>query len=115
MKNERKIIAIDFDGTICTNKWPKIGDPNREVIAQANFEQKELGACLVLWTCRTGRMLEDAIAACHAWGLTFDYVNETPPFRTEMYGGDDPRKVSADEYWDARAVLVDNNGRLLGK
>lgn len=31
MKN--KIIAVDFDGTLCVNKYPEIGDPNKELIA----------------------------------------------------------------------------------
>lgn len=26
------IIAVDFDGTLCENKWPEIGMPNEEVI-----------------------------------------------------------------------------------
>ena len=28
-----KIIAVDFDGTMCENKWPEIGEPNLELIA----------------------------------------------------------------------------------
>ena len=27
MKN--KIIAVDFDGTLCENKWPEIGKANK--------------------------------------------------------------------------------------
>lgn len=23
-----QIIAVDFDGTLCENKWPEIGEPN---------------------------------------------------------------------------------------
>ena len=26
------IIAVDFDGTLCENKWPEIGMPNEELI-----------------------------------------------------------------------------------
>ena len=29
MKN--KIIAVDFDGTLCENKWPEIGKANKEM------------------------------------------------------------------------------------
>lgn len=25
-----KIIAVDFDGTLCENKWPEIGEANEE-------------------------------------------------------------------------------------
>lgn len=27
------IIAVDFDGTLCENKYPKIGEPNEQIIA----------------------------------------------------------------------------------
>lgn len=30
--SERKIIAIDFDGCLCENDWPRIGAPNWNVI-----------------------------------------------------------------------------------
>ena len=25
-----KIIAVDFDGTLCENKWPEIGEANED-------------------------------------------------------------------------------------
>ena len=28
----KRVIAVDFDGTLCENKYPKIGEPNRELI-----------------------------------------------------------------------------------
>lgn len=28
----KQIIAVDFDGTLCENKWPEIGEPNTELI-----------------------------------------------------------------------------------
>ena len=28
-----KIIAVDFDGTLCENKWPDIGKPNEKIIS----------------------------------------------------------------------------------
>ena len=67
----RKAIAIDFDGCVCTDKYPDIGAPNWEVINRARAEQRA-GAGLILWTCREGQLLLDALAACEAWGLTFD-------------------------------------------
>lgn len=27
-----QIIAVDFDGTLCENKWPEIGEPNTNLI-----------------------------------------------------------------------------------
>ena len=112
---ENKVIAIDFDGTICTNKYPFIGYPNWDVIKQAMYEKEFLGACLVLWTCRTGIELDEAVNACAEWGLEIDYVNENPPSRIAMYHGEDPRKISADEYWDDKAVVVTKTGKVLGR
>ena len=71
-------IAIDFDGILCQNAYPDIGDPNWDTIHQALKEQSN-GAKLILWTCREGRSLERAVAACAGWGLTFDAVNENLP------------------------------------
>ena len=50
--NER-VIAVDFDGTLCENAWPEIGAPNWPVIHHAQSVQAE-GAKLILWTCREG-------------------------------------------------------------
>lgn len=100
----RKAIAIDFDGCLCTDAFPAIGEPNWPVIKRAQAEQRA-GAGLILWTCREGQILQDAIAACEDWGLTFDAVNESLPdwidaFKTR------PRKVGASEYWDDKAVKM---------
>ena len=27
-----QIIAVDFDGTLCFNNWPELGEPNRPLI-----------------------------------------------------------------------------------
>lgn len=95
-----KVIAVDFDGTLCENKYPEIGEPMWPVIFAAKAAQ-ERGTKLILWTCRTGKELEEAVEAAEDWGLTFDAVNENLPERIEMFGND-PRKIGADEYWDDR-------------
>ena len=50
--------------------------------------------------------LAEAIYACAGWGLFFDEVNANLPERIEQYGKES-RKISADEYWDDKAVLMD--------
>lgn len=100
----RKAIAVDFDGCLCENAWPEIGPPNWAVI-RAALEQQRAGAALILWTCRSGELLDKAVAWCAGYGLTFDAVNETLPERLEHYGSES-RKVSADEYWDDLAVRM---------
>lgn len=74
----QKAIAIDFDGCLCENRYPAIGEPFLPVIAAARLEQSE-GADLILWTCREGKALEEAVAACEKWELHFDAVNENLP------------------------------------
>lgn len=93
-----KIIAVDFDGTLCVNKYPKIGAPNVELI-QYLIGQKKKGAKLILWTCRVGDILDRAIHWCKQNGLIFDAVNENIPEIVDAFGSD-TRKIFANEYID---------------
>ena len=95
------IIAVDFDGTLCENKYPNIGAPNTMLISHIRSLQ-ENGDKFILWTCRRGKYLDEAIAWCKHQHLVFDAVNENLPESIEAYGGD-CRKVLADEYWDDKA------------
>ena len=99
-----KIIAVDFDGCLCTNVWPEIGEPNTKLIYRLKFRRAH-GDKLILWTCREGALLDVALEWCRAHGLEFDAANENLPEMVERYGGD-CRKISADEYWDDKAVNV---------
>lgn len=95
-----KIIAVDFDGTLCENKWPEIGEPNKELIAYLK-EQKKAGVKLILWTCRVGKILGNAVKWSAEQGLIFDAVNENLPEVIAFMGGD-TRKIFANEYIDDR-------------
>lgn len=94
----RKIIAVDFDGTLCENAYPSIGKSKIKVIDRLKLE-KVRGAILVLWTCREGETLNEAIKWCERYGLYFDAVNDNPECAKAEWGNN-PRKVYADEYWD---------------
>lgn len=96
-----KIYAIDFDGTLCENKWPEIGVPNTQLIEFLKAEQ-EKGNKLILWTCRVDEKLSDAIRWSAEQGLIFDAVNENLPESKAKFGGD-PRKIFAHVYIDDRA------------
>lgn len=99
-----KIIAVDFDGTLCENKWPEIGKANTELIAYLKERQSE-GDKLILWTCRTGKELKNAVEWSAEHGVIFDAVNENLPEVLEWMGGDS-RKIFANEYIDDRNVLI---------
>lgn len=99
------VYAVDFDGTICKSKWPELGPANEEVIKYL-ISRKEQGNKLILWTCRTGKMLEEAVNFCREHGLYFDAVNENIPEVVALYGGDS-RKICADIYIDDKSVLPD--------
>lgn len=96
------VYAVDFDGTICKSKWPGLGPANEDVIRYIKRIQS-YGNKIILWTCRTGKMLEDAVNFCREHGLYFDAVNENIPECIELYGGNS-RKICADYYVDDKAV-----------
>ena len=100
----RKVIAIDFDGCLCDDAYPNIGKPHWEIIEKA-LTEKANGTALILWTCREGELLQEAVEACKRWGLSFDAVNDNLPERVSFFGSNS-RKISADEYWDDRAVHI---------
>lgn len=72
------IIAVDFDGTLVMNAWPKIGTPIWPVIEYVKHRQKN-GARLILWTNRCGKLLDKAIAWCKENGIVLSAVNENLP------------------------------------
>ena len=101
-----KIIAVDFDGTLVTNEWPKIGKPITRVVSDLQYEQQHRDAKVILWTCRTGDHLAQAVKYCHeVLHIDFDAVNENLLENIHRMGGN-TRKVYADEYWDDRAVKM---------
>lgn len=105
MEKKNKIIAVDFDGTLCENKWPEIGAANDELIEYLKKRQ-EAGDKIILWTCRVGELLQQAVRFCYNRGLIFDAVNENLPETLEWMDGDS-RKIFANEYIDDRSVPID--------
>lgn len=99
------IYAVDFDGTLCVDRYPEIGEPRPGVIDFVKSEQTR-GAKLILWTCRSGTDLDAAVKWCAAHGLTFDAVNENLPENIARHNND-CRKVYADRYIDDRNLFVD--------
>lgn len=97
-----KIIAVDFDGTLVVDKYPFIGAPILENIDNLKMEQA-VGAKIILWTCRCGEPLKEAVNFCKMWNIILDGVNENLQEMINFHHGDS-RKIFATEYWDDKAV-----------
>lgn len=75
-------IAIDFDGTIVEHRYPEIGEEKPFAIETLKMLIKERHK-LILWTVRTGDLLDEAIEWCRQRGVEFyatnkDYPEERP-------------------------------------
>lgn len=92
------IIAVDFDGTLVEDKYPEIG-PKIDLVFEAVKRWKRMGYKIVLWTCRDGEPLKEAVSFCLNNGLVFDAVNRNIPEVVELFQND-TRKVYANFYLD---------------
>jgi hypothetical protein len=92
-------IAIDFDGTIVEHKYPDIGKPLPFAFETIKALQKE-GHILILWTFRSGKLLDEAVEFCKKNGIEFYAVNKSYP--EEKFDESISRKILADIYIDDR-------------
>ncbi len=101
MNEEALTIAVDFDGTIVEHKYPDIGD--EMVFATETLKAlQDKGHRLILWTYRTGDLLEEAVQYCKKRGIEFYAVNKNYP--EEVFDKKAPRKLNADIFIDDRNV-----------
>lgn len=96
------VIGVDFDGTITTQP-----DMGHELVLQPEVKRvltwlKEEGVRLVLWTCRTGKALDEALAFLESQDMLhlFDAVNDQLPEIIDKYAPNVARKLGADFYID---------------
>lgn len=95
------IIAVDFDGTIVEDAYPKIGKPQIFAFETLKKLQDE-GHRLILWTYRSGIKLEEAVNFCKDNGIVFYAVNKS--FSEEEYDESISRKIHADLFIDDRNI-----------
>ena len=93
-------IAIDFDGTIVTHAYPAIGKPVPFAIETLKRLQQVDHHQLILWSCREGELLREAVDYCRERGLEFYAVNSN--FPGEPVDGMGARKLTADLFIDDR-------------
>jgi hydroxymethylpyrimidine pyrophosphatase-like HAD family hydrolase len=96
------IIAIDFDGTLHTGRWPDIGSPAPYAVDMMQ-KLKADGHYLIIWTCRENRQQTEAINWLLDKQIPFDRINDNVPGQTELYGNNS-RKVHAHLYVDDKQV-----------
>lgn len=94
------IIAVDFDGTIVEDQFPKIGPPMIFAFETLKMLQDK-GHRLILWTYRSGSKLEEAVEFCKSNGLEFYAVNKSYP-EEEFDEKSASRKLNADLFIDDR-------------
>jgi hypothetical protein len=97
------IIAIDFDGTIVKNAWPKIGRI-RIGARWALRVLKKWGHVLILNTCREDKLLNEALMFLAKNEILIHCANCNSLDRIKEYGGD-CRKISAELYLDDRGFF----------
>ena len=96
------IIAIDFDGTIAEHAGDGIGPEIPDSIDTIKLIQEK--HTTILWTCRSGKWLDEATKWLRERGIYFDTVNSNIyplTSRGEEYW---PRKVFAHYYIDDKAI-----------
>lgn len=97
----KKVIAIDFDGTIVEDAFPDIGPPNMRMFQFAKTVRSE-GHKVVVWSCRANKKLNK--------GADRDYFQEMVDFLEQSnfpYDEIDDGsqgKYHADLYVDDKAV-----------
>lgn len=99
---KKRIIAVDIDGTMgLRDEFPNLGELNEELIEDIK-EWKRQGHTIILWTCRTGKNVDNALKIIDEKGVPYDAVNCNcnNPYK------EDPRKIYADVYIDDKALNI---------
>jgi hypothetical protein len=91
------IIAVDFDGTIVENSYPRIGREIPLAFQSLIKIQKIYKHQLILWSFREGELLQEAIDFCMERGLIFYAINQNDSSEKSVSG---PRKLIADLFID---------------
>jgi sugar phosphate isomerase/epimerase len=74
-------ICVDFDGTIVNHEYPKVGRPLPKALDWIKSWQRR-GAEIILWTMRSGKELDEAVAYLKDNGIELFGINENPRQKT---------------------------------
>lgn len=95
------VIAVDFDGTIVKHRYPEIGDEIPFAIETLKMLASE-GHQLIMWSVRSGKLLDDAVEWCRERGLEFWAVNRDFPEEDINNNREFSRKLRVDMFIDDR-------------
>ena len=95
-------IAVDFDGTIVTDRYPDIGNEIPFAVETLKLLQQEHHR-LILWSVREGKLLDEAVAWWKERGVEFYAVNKEYP-EQKLQDDGFSRKLKADLFIDDRNV-----------
>lgn len=101
------IIAVDFDGTLVQDEFPKIGYIHQPVVDTIKQLQEIPFVRLILWTCRVDEKLEEAVKWCEEQGIHFNAINDNVD-ENRCHHTTNSRKVFAHKYIEDRNVGVDD-------
>ncbi len=96
-------IAVDFDGTIVTDEYPKIGKEQPFAIDTLKAMIRDQHR-LVLWTVREGKYLAEAVEWCRERGVEFYAVNRDYPEEEAANNNHFSRKLKVDMWIDDRNI-----------
>ena len=109
------MLAVDYDDTLFEGPYPKKGKPKWDIVNKVK-QFIQCGAEVVLWTCREGSSLAEAVKRCKdELGLEFVGINENAP-TAKKWISDEKRKsgdvfaatkIYADFYLDDKSNNLD--------
>ena len=91
-------IAVDFDGTIVEHRYPEIGEELPFAIETLKMLIKDHHK-LILWTVRTGKLLDEAVEWCRQRGVEFYATNKDYPEETQTNNPHYSRKINSIDYF----------------
>ena len=97
------IIAVDFDGTIVTHEYPKIGREIPFAIETLKMLINDHHR-LILWSVREGHLIDEAVEWCRERGVEFWAVNRDFPEENPKTNPHYSRKLKADMFIDDRNI-----------
>ena len=95
------VIAVDFDGTIVTHKYPDIGEEIPFAVDTLKMLRQD-GHKLIMWSVREGELLDAAVEWCRDRGVEFYAVNRDYPEETTDNNPHFSRKLKVDMFIDDR-------------